>query len=678
MSVSDAYFRYLDHFGRTVTLRDAADAEGDFIALRHDVDHDIDMALEMAYWESERGIRSTYFMLHSADYFAADGFLDKAMQIQAFGHEVGLHLNFLAQWYRGEIEDPVSELDRVLGDLRQAGLNVSGVSAHGDKTCYEAGFINYWMFSDLRPRDAASESGLSAEGVPGNDPRFSIDYPSTGKLTREDGKVLEFWQSSFSAHGLDYHATHLNNDRYFSDSGGNWTRSPDPLLEDLSTGRHQVLMHPIHWMAAPKRHFFYSTARSGSKWLATLLDKATSLEARHEYALNHQLVNGEAMFRKHTGPGFRELQFDRGRVKALLGDYGDIIKDRPLDQAEVNVYLEEFRDLVEETFPEAREFHLVRDPASVVRSIYDREWYRADIDTNHKQPAAGEWQSLDAFARCCWYVRDVLENLDDLDARRVRLEEISQGADAFSDAMRRLGIPFYPELLEPADFDPLNRNKRWVLGEYAEWSFRNRCVFLAILGSLRTRLGYRSLQGRLVSKLMAGIGRLLVRRSFREPEETGREQLDFDHRLELELDASRYFPVGGSLSTDREPARFAPNGERNALLIFGGSRWGKAVRNCGWPVEHGMHFAVSLRAGISAGQEARLYLLYYDAEGGIAERKLAAYIRSEAETIEVLDRPPSIAEVVDVALFSSMDEQPAEITLTDIRLAWASNEENRP
>ena len=58
MSVRQDYFEYLAHFGHTVTVRELADAPGqpDMVALRHDVDHDLDVALEMAYWERWSGL----------------------------------------------------------------------------------------------------------------------------------------------------------------------------------------------------------------------------------------------------------------------------------------------------------------------------------------------------------------------------------------------------------------------------------------------------------------------------------------------------------------------------------------------------------------------------------------------------------------------------------------------
>ena len=65
MSISKEYFKYLKHIGSSVTLSEfhAKPRIKDLIALRHDVDHDLDIALEMSYWEHKLGFKSTYFVL---------------------------------------------------------------------------------------------------------------------------------------------------------------------------------------------------------------------------------------------------------------------------------------------------------------------------------------------------------------------------------------------------------------------------------------------------------------------------------------------------------------------------------------------------------------------------------------------------------------------------------------
>lgn len=63
--------------------------------LRHDVDFTIEKALEMAILENEIGVKSTYFVLLSTDFynvFSKESF-EKLEKIMSLGHEIGLHFD---------------------------------------------------------------------------------------------------------------------------------------------------------------------------------------------------------------------------------------------------------------------------------------------------------------------------------------------------------------------------------------------------------------------------------------------------------------------------------------------------------------------------------------------------------------------------------------------------------
>ena len=146
----------------------------------------------------------------------------------AFGHEIGLHTNLFPAWYAGGAE-PEDMLTGLLGCLRETGATVRGTAAHGDPLCYENGFINYWMFSELRPDNPTlRESGRNAEGIPETDPARRVGYPASHALHCRYGDY-PLWASSMRGHGLEYEASHLESDAYFSDSGSAWKRTADPL-----------------------------------------------------------------------------------------------------------------------------------------------------------------------------------------------------------------------------------------------------------------------------------------------------------------------------------------------------------------------------------------------------------------------------------------------------------------
>jgi hypothetical protein len=133
----------------------------------------------MAYWEHARGVCSTYYLLHTAAYWTQERFVEKCLQLQDFGHEVGLHTNLLTEWLAGQIDDVAGRLSDLLTPLRAAGVKITGLAGQGDRACYEQQFINYWPFHELRPADpATSQTGLCAEGIPAQEDRYRITYPA--------------------------------------------------------------------------------------------------------------------------------------------------------------------------------------------------------------------------------------------------------------------------------------------------------------------------------------------------------------------------------------------------------------------------------------------------------------------------------------------------------------------
>ena len=232
MSIKEQYFRYLDHIDTSVTMRELAQQPDNpnMIALRHDIDHDIDLALEMAHYEHERGIVATYFLLNINEYWNDSRFLLKCKQFQDYGHEIGLHLNVLTQWMQGECDDVDNHIRKILSHLRSSGLEIVGTSAHGDTSCYSHSFINYWIWKELRGNDPQStELHMSAEGIKSDDDNWQVQYPADHHIIRNDHIKLELWQSSLKEHGLTYDAVHVPHTNYWSDTGGKWTRKGDTM-----------------------------------------------------------------------------------------------------------------------------------------------------------------------------------------------------------------------------------------------------------------------------------------------------------------------------------------------------------------------------------------------------------------------------------------------------------------
>jgi hypothetical protein len=212
------YGRFLARLaGREVVpLRELALGVGD-LALRHDVDSRLDSAVELARLEHERGLRATYFVLHTAPYWSGPDLLPRLRRIQDLGHEVGFH-NDLVTVQRVHGGDPGEVLRRELGRLRAGGIDVVGTAAHGSPWCHRLGFHNNYVFRGW-------------------------DEPHPGHPNRDVSVKLDPAQF-----GLEYEAYHVPHDAYFSDSVFVDGRRAHP--EDFQLprrGRTIVLVHPCHW-----------------------------------------------------------------------------------------------------------------------------------------------------------------------------------------------------------------------------------------------------------------------------------------------------------------------------------------------------------------------------------------------------------------------------------------------
>ena len=108
---------------RFVGYSDEASGERTVI-MRHDVDFCLSKAVAMAQLEHELGVKSTYFILLSTDFYNVFSNRSHALlrQILALGHEIGLHFDELR--YHGVT---LPDLCNVM--VREAGILAAAISA---------------------------------------------------------------------------------------------------------------------------------------------------------------------------------------------------------------------------------------------------------------------------------------------------------------------------------------------------------------------------------------------------------------------------------------------------------------------------------------------------------------------------------------------------------------------
>ncbi len=141
-------------------------ADGILCGIRHDIDIDVRAALDHAALERRYGVRSTWFVLHTAPYYGdfADGqFLRHGSmravyrRLQDEGHEVALHTDPLLI-YQHHGMDGAQALQEELAWLRAGGIDLCGTTAHNSASVY--GAENFSVFRG-RPQRSGVPTGAT-------------------------------------------------------------------------------------------------------------------------------------------------------------------------------------------------------------------------------------------------------------------------------------------------------------------------------------------------------------------------------------------------------------------------------------------------------------------------------------------------------------------------------------
>lgn len=236
--LEELHARLYSQADRVVPMRDIwkGDIGHRTIGLRHDVDDNpgsFDTALAMAEWEFDHGYSSTYFLLHGSYYWNADN-LVRALQFEELGHEVGIHVNAIAEALRHR-RSPEWILIEALGDLRSVGLRIDGCVAHGDPLCRDGDrlrFVNDEMFVEsARP-----------------------DVGKPNRILSADGVAFRLEPKPRSEYHLSYDPNWLRRSNYLSESGGRWSQPFDDVVDAFGNGQLHMLIHPDWWGSAFVTH----------------------------------------------------------------------------------------------------------------------------------------------------------------------------------------------------------------------------------------------------------------------------------------------------------------------------------------------------------------------------------------------------------------------------------------
>ena len=107
------------------------------VIMRHDIDYSIDQSVRLARLEYDYGIKSTFFVLLSSDFYnpASSQSYQNLHEILKLGHSVGLHFDETAYTYETyPLEFYIRKEARILSDLLDVNINAFSLHRPNQRT----------------------------------------------------------------------------------------------------------------------------------------------------------------------------------------------------------------------------------------------------------------------------------------------------------------------------------------------------------------------------------------------------------------------------------------------------------------------------------------------------------------------------------------------------------------
>lgn len=261
----------------------------------------------------------------------------------------------------------------------------------------------------------------------------------------------------------------------------------------LTRRRLLVALHPATWRQRWKGWFAdrgavwgLSIGRSGTSFLAGLLNSAEGARVRHEP-------------RREDVDAFRRACSSPESAVAYLAGFAlpDVyLRERspsPEIYGEVNSYLRRHAAALRRLLPHATVFHLVRDGRDVVRSMYSRSTLTPEDDATSHLLRHGDLPETESrFDWLCWYWKRENAHLRQHAEWTVRLEDVLDSFGHFRECLAdRLGLVIDRETWSSAVSRPENVTEDHELPPPSHWSSSRKRRFWTLCGDEMDRYGYR-------------------------------------------------------------------------------------------------------------------------------------------------------------------------------------------
>lgn len=244
------------------------------------------------------------------------------------------------------------------------------------------------------------------------------------------------------------------------------------------------------WIGRWKFFFILGVGRSGTAFMANLLDQAQGAYVVHEPVLEDFYGHLKAHYSPQAAEeyiqGFRKKEIYTRMHHIDSGVYG-----------EVNSPLRCHAKAIKNAFPEAVVIHLVRDGRDVVRSHMSRGTMKINnpfsmqLHPMQSDPWKERWPKMDRFSRMCWYWQEENSRLRLSVGRTVQFEKILFSYEYFHDEiLEPCHIDVDKKTWESAVASPRNTTSNFQMSKWEDWTPEQQQIFREICGDEMMKSGY--------------------------------------------------------------------------------------------------------------------------------------------------------------------------------------------
>jgi hypothetical protein len=244
------------------------------------------------------------------------------------------------------------------------------------------------------------------------------------------------------------------------------------------------------WIASKKFFFILAIGRSGTTFLAHLLNMSPDAVVFHEPIRS----DVDAYRRGFFSPDDAERYIASFRKKEMY------LRTRKKDftvYGEVNSLLRRHYHPLRRHFPAAGFLHLVRDGRDVVRTMMSTDalkpgfmwtWW---LRPHESDPFFSQWSTMDRFAKLCWYWRVENHHLRTSIRNTVKFEEVTRNYDCFeARILRPFGLVIPQSLWKEQTGVHRNPTSSYALPHWREWDAYHTRTFETICGDEMRANGY--------------------------------------------------------------------------------------------------------------------------------------------------------------------------------------------